>query len=270
MCFAVRNGMVGVKINYRLAPANPWPSGAKDVAAATSWVHQNIDLFGGDRDEIVAVGYSVGAFHVASLLAHPELQDERFQRRRRRAGVGHLPRERRTPAPPKDAYSAATRSKYEARSAFPGILDIETPLLLGLVGSRSAASRRAGRKAEGDVVPLRHPLPAHRGPERARQPRLACSRRRPRAQASPSRRWSWCGRSRRGDCRKTRATSSFWHPPLACPNLFEISLSFKHAACKSVDWLRACLPRRTCKPGLCQKRLRDQLKPPNGPRDLPS
>jgi len=69
MCFAARNGMVGVKVNYRLAPAHPWPSGARDVAAAASWIHENIDLFGGSRDEIVAIGYSVGAFHVASLLA---------------------------------------------------------------------------------------------------------------------------------------------------------------------------------------------------------
>ena len=74
MCFAARHGMVGVRMSYRLAPANPWPSGARDVAAATSWLHQNVDLFGGNRDEIVAVGYSVGAFHVASLLAHPEFQ----------------------------------------------------------------------------------------------------------------------------------------------------------------------------------------------------
>ena len=34
MCFAARNGMVGVKANYRLAPAHPSPSGARDVAAA--------------------------------------------------------------------------------------------------------------------------------------------------------------------------------------------------------------------------------------------
>ena len=61
-------------MSYRLAPANPWPSGARDVAAATSWLHQNADLFGGNRDELVAVGYSVGAFHVASLLVHPEFQ----------------------------------------------------------------------------------------------------------------------------------------------------------------------------------------------------
>src|ERR1700738_3764480 len=45
VCFAARHGMVGVKVNYRLAPANPWPAGAKDVAAAILWVHENIDLF---------------------------------------------------------------------------------------------------------------------------------------------------------------------------------------------------------------------------------
>jgi acetyl esterase/lipase len=35
MCFAARHGMVGVKMTFRLAPANPWPAGARDVAAAT-------------------------------------------------------------------------------------------------------------------------------------------------------------------------------------------------------------------------------------------
>src|SRR6266849_156976 len=75
MCFAARNGMVGVRVAYRPAPANPWPAGAKDVAAAISWVHQNIDLFGGSADEIVAVVYSAGASTVASFLAHPELQE---------------------------------------------------------------------------------------------------------------------------------------------------------------------------------------------------
>jgi acetyl esterase/lipase len=56
MCFAARHGMVGVRMSYRRAPANPWPSGAKDVAEATAWLHQNADLFGGNRNEIVAVG----------------------------------------------------------------------------------------------------------------------------------------------------------------------------------------------------------------------
>ena len=79
-CFAAHNGMIGVKMAYRQAPANPWLPAAQDIAAALSWIHQNIDLFGGNREEIAADGYSTGAFHVASLLAHPEFgtQDSGF------------------------------------------------------------------------------------------------------------------------------------------------------------------------------------------------
>jgi acetyl esterase/lipase len=129
MCFAARHGMVGVKVNYRLAPANPWPAGARDVAAATSWVHQNIDLFGGSRDEIVAVGYVVGAFHVASFLGHPELQESDSGV----AGavlVSGIYRPGPDASAPERSYFGADASKYDERSALPGILNVETPLLL--------------------------------------------------------------------------------------------------------------------------------------------
>jgi acetyl esterase/lipase len=129
MCFAARNGMVGVKVSYRLAPANPWPAGAKDVAAATSWIRQNIDLFGGSSNEIVAIGYSVGAFHVASFLAHPEFQE----RDPGIAGVVLVSGLYRLSADATDAeksYFGTDASKYDQRSAFPGILDIDTPILL--------------------------------------------------------------------------------------------------------------------------------------------
>jgi acetyl esterase/lipase len=129
MCFAAHHGMVGVKVNYRLAPANPWPAGARDVAAATSWVHQNIDLFGGSRDEIVAVGYVVGAFHVASFLGHPELQESDSSV----AGavlVSGIYRPGPDASAPERSYFGADASKYDERSALPGILNVETPLLL--------------------------------------------------------------------------------------------------------------------------------------------
>ena len=129
MCFAARNGMVGVMVNYRLAPANPWPTGAQDVAAATSWIYQNIDLFGGNRAEIVAVGYSVGAFHVASLLAHPELQvrDSDLAAAVLVSGIYHLGAEA---SEAEKSYFGPDASKYQERSAFPGILKIEIPILL--------------------------------------------------------------------------------------------------------------------------------------------
>jgi acetyl esterase/lipase len=129
MCFAARNGMVGVRVNYRLAPANPWPAGAKDVAAASSWVHENIDLFGGSRDEIVAIGYAAGAFHVASLLAHPEFQAGNSGL----AGavlVSGIYRADGDASTGEKSYFGEDTGKYEERSVFPGILNIETPVLL--------------------------------------------------------------------------------------------------------------------------------------------
>ena len=129
MCFAARNGMIGVRVNYRLAPAAPWPSGALDVGAALSWIHQNIDLFNGDAREIVAVGYAAGAFHVASLLAHPELLSDRADV----AGVVLVSgtyRADRNPSDNEKAYFGNDPSQYDKRSAFPGILDVDEPIVL--------------------------------------------------------------------------------------------------------------------------------------------
>jgi acetyl esterase/lipase len=129
MCFAARNGMVGVKITYRLAPAHPWPAGAQDVAAATSWVYQNIDLFGGSPDEIITVGYTAGAFHVASFLAHPEFQASDSSV----AGailVSGIYRSSEDAGATEKSYFGEDPGKYDERSVFPGILNIGTPLLL--------------------------------------------------------------------------------------------------------------------------------------------
>jgi acetyl esterase/lipase len=149
MCFAARHGMVGVSMRYGLAPANPWPSGARDVAAAASWLHQNIDLYGGDRGEIIAVGYSVGAFHVASLLAHPEFEyaDSNIAAAILVSGIYNVNADA---DPDEKSYLGADATRYSQRSAFPGILDIDTPLLLawstqdppGLVAQGKMLNRR--------------------------------------------------------------------------------------------------------------------------------
>jgi acetyl esterase/lipase len=129
MCFAARNGMVGVRMAYALAPANPWPGGVKDVAAAISWVRDNIDLFHGNPQEIVVIGYSTGASHVASYLAHPEFQVQGPGV----AGVilvSGLYQAGADASAAEKAYFGDDASQYEHRSAFPGILRIETPILL--------------------------------------------------------------------------------------------------------------------------------------------
>lgn len=67
--WAVRSGMVGITINYRLAPAHPWPAAAQDVAAALTWVRAQAPDLGGDPDRIVLMGHSAGAAHVAAYLS---------------------------------------------------------------------------------------------------------------------------------------------------------------------------------------------------------
>lgn len=68
--WAVRNGMIGVNITYRLAPDHQWPSGAEDVGASIEWVRENIASQGGDPKQIYVMGTSAGAVHVASYVAH--------------------------------------------------------------------------------------------------------------------------------------------------------------------------------------------------------
>jgi acetyl esterase/lipase len=68
-----RNGMVGVNINYRLAPKHQWPAGAQDVGAAVKWARDNIRDYGGDPSRIVLMGQSAGASHIAGYLFHKEL-----------------------------------------------------------------------------------------------------------------------------------------------------------------------------------------------------
>jgi hypothetical protein len=48
MLWLTQQGMVGVNINYRLAPKNTWPAAHEDMAAAVRWVQQNIAQYGGD------------------------------------------------------------------------------------------------------------------------------------------------------------------------------------------------------------------------------
>jgi acetyl esterase/lipase len=72
--WAAENAMVGVNINYRLAPKDPWPVGVKDLASAIAWTKANIAHYGGDPNRIVLFGHSAGANHVADYAAHPEVR----------------------------------------------------------------------------------------------------------------------------------------------------------------------------------------------------
>jgi acetyl esterase/lipase len=72
--FFAKHGVVGVTMNYRLAPKHPWPAGGEDVAAALRWVRMNIGDFGGDPGRIFLFGQSAGATHVAHYVFDERLQ----------------------------------------------------------------------------------------------------------------------------------------------------------------------------------------------------
>jgi len=66
--WAVQQGWVAVAMNYRLAPAHSYPSGAEDIAAAIEWIVEHIAEYGGDPSRIFLSGQSAGAMHVADYV----------------------------------------------------------------------------------------------------------------------------------------------------------------------------------------------------------
>jgi acetyl esterase/lipase len=72
--FFATNGMIGVTMNYRLAPKHPWPAGGEDVASALKWLRGNIAQYGGDPRRIFLFGQSAGATHVAHYIFDERLQ----------------------------------------------------------------------------------------------------------------------------------------------------------------------------------------------------
>lgn len=69
-----RKGVVSVIIDYPLSPAATYKQMAMATAQAVSWVHENIEDFGGDPERIFVSGHSAGG-HLAALVA---VRDEYF------------------------------------------------------------------------------------------------------------------------------------------------------------------------------------------------
>lgn len=67
--WAAENSMVGVTINYRLAPEFSYPAGAEDIARVVTWLRAQAAAWGADPAQIFLWGHSSGAAHVADYLA---------------------------------------------------------------------------------------------------------------------------------------------------------------------------------------------------------
>lgn len=126
--WAAAHGLVGVTMNYRLAPEYQFPSGIEDVTAAVGWLQGHIAQYGGDPHAIFLWGHSAGAAHVADYVAHlaatgakPAIAGAILT-----SGFYDLGHE----VSVWKEYYGADVSKYPERSSLPGLLETSTPLLV--------------------------------------------------------------------------------------------------------------------------------------------
>jgi acetyl esterase/lipase len=63
-----QRGLVALSVNYRLAPAHPFPAAVEDVEAAVAWVRKHAKGYGVDPKRIGALGGSAGG-HLVGMLA---------------------------------------------------------------------------------------------------------------------------------------------------------------------------------------------------------
>lgn len=131
MLWAAKNGFVGVNVAYRLAPPDPWPAGAEDLASAVQWISDKIGERGGNPGRIYLMGHSAGAVHVASYVSHPEfhkLKGGGLAGAIMVSGVYDL-----TATPLADsgrAYFGADPERYAERSSISGLATTDIPLMM--------------------------------------------------------------------------------------------------------------------------------------------
>jgi acetyl esterase/lipase len=131
--FAVRNGMIGANMTYRLAPQHGWPAGPADIGAAVLWLRQHAAEHGGDPERIFVLGTSAGAVHVASYVAHAQFHPPGKPAAAGAimvSGIYDITAANRNK--PLTMYYGADESLYVERSSLAGLLETAVPLLFGI------------------------------------------------------------------------------------------------------------------------------------------
>lgn len=170
MLWAAKNGFVGVNVTYRLAPLDPWPAGAEDLATAVQWISDKIGERGGDPGRIYLMGHSTGAVHVASYVSHPE-----FHKVKGGGLAGAIMISGNydlTATPLADsgrAYFGADPARYAERSSLSGLATTNIPLMLavaeldpsGFVLQFDLAKQATCKRASGCARALLVPQHSH-------------------------------------------------------------------------------------------------------------
>ena len=156
--WAVRHRLVGITMNYRLAPAFQWPSGLEDVAAAVAWVTAHAQELNVDAERIVLMGHSAGAAHVGAYLAAEALA----HRTPVRAAVllsGLFDIAAAADNPSKSAYYGHDLQLREQQSSILGLTRSKTPLLVAFSELDPPDFQRQGLLLLQALVEARGSLP---------------------------------------------------------------------------------------------------------------
>jgi acetyl esterase/lipase len=129
--WAARQGFLAINMTYRLAPAHAWPAAQHDIHFALEWLRANAHLLCADISRVVLMGHSAGAAHVAQYLAFPEFHVASG------GGIagavmlsGIFDPSTANVNRPLQAYFGSDESLYSARSAVPGLIATDVPLML--------------------------------------------------------------------------------------------------------------------------------------------
>jgi acetyl esterase/lipase len=132
MVFAARHGLVGVNVEYRLAPEFPWPAGVEDMGAAVRFVADQIAGYGGDSNRVFLMGHSAGAGHVAAYVSHPEFHGPKGSGLAGAIFSSGPSYEIKTQEPGEStlAYFGKDTSRYAERAALPGLVKTAVPFMM--------------------------------------------------------------------------------------------------------------------------------------------
>jgi acetyl esterase/lipase len=133
MVFAARHGMVGVNVEYRLAPEFQWPAGVEDMGAAVLFINEKIASYGGDPARVFLMGHSAGAGHVAAYVSHPQFHGPRgagIVGAILSSGGSYVLRTQGEPEGGTLAYFGPDTARYAEAQSLPGLIKSAIPLLV--------------------------------------------------------------------------------------------------------------------------------------------
>lgn len=128
--YFARHGVIGITINYRLAPAVKWPAGAEDIARLIGWIRANPDQHGGNIDKIFLMGNSAGTGHVSSYVFFEENQVKGADGVAGAILVSGPSYDTRYLGPRSSAYFGEDRTKYPDMSVIKKIDGRKIPLFI--------------------------------------------------------------------------------------------------------------------------------------------